>query len=141
MRKIATPLSAALAVSIFAFLPPLAGLAQSDVAPVAPQVVATPVDTSIFAEDHRLFAEAMGLYREGRFSAAYGRFIVLADLGHPRAARMALQMYRDGVTRYDTQWDATSEQLEQWPVAAAGWAPPRSVEIAAAQRAAHAPGE
>ncbi|QJW83933.1 hypothetical protein HK414_08050 [Ramlibacter terrae] len=140
MRQFATSLSAAAAVTLFAFVPPLAGFAQSD-QPVPLQAAKAPVDTSLFAEDHRLFAVAMDAYREGRFSAAYGRFIVLADLGHPRAARMALLMYRDGPARYGTPWDATQEQLETRPTVAAGWAPPRSVEVATILDAAYAPGD
>jgi hypothetical protein len=70
------------------------------------------------AQDRRRFNEAVHLYRSGRWSAAYGRFMVLADRGHARAARIALSMQRDGPSRYDSLWDATPAQLEAWERAA-----------------------
>lgn len=66
------------------------------------------------AQERRQFAEAVHLYRSGRWSAAYGRFIALADLGHPNAARIALSMHRDSQSRYGTLWDATPQQLQDW---------------------------
>ena len=66
------------------------------------------------ADDNRLFAEAVQLYRAGRWSAAYGRFMPLADRGHVRAARIALAMHRDGASLYGVQWDATQEQVQSW---------------------------
>jgi hypothetical protein len=52
------------------------------------------------AEDSRLFAQALQLYRAGRWSAAYADFTTLAARGHARAARIALVMQHDG-------WGAT----------------------------------
>jgi hypothetical protein len=66
------------------------------------------------AQERRLFAEALHLYRSGRWSAAYARFAALADRGHVRAARIALTMLRDGPDRYGTQWSAEAPQVQAW---------------------------
>jgi hypothetical protein len=60
------------------------------------------------------FTEALGLYRAGRFSAAYGRFVVLAAAGQPDAARFALQMLRHGAELYGTEWTAAPSQVAAW---------------------------
>lgn len=92
--------------------------AQSGSAPVAqPQVAAVPaVAFSVPAPDdsNRQFAEAVHLYKSGRWSAAYGHFAALADRGHVRASRIALTMFRNGPELYGIQWDATASQLNQW---------------------------
>jgi hypothetical protein len=70
------------------------------------------------AEEQRQFAQALRLYRSGRWAAAYGRFMVLADQGHARSARIALAMLRDGPSRYGSQWDAEEWQVQAWARAA-----------------------
>jgi hypothetical protein len=69
---------------------------------------------TVAAEERRQFAEAVHLYRSGRWSAAYGRFMALADRGHARAARIALSMLRDGPQLYGTHWDAAPSQVSAW---------------------------
>ncbi|MDB5898748.1 MAG: hypothetical protein JWP41_2350 [Ramlibacter sp.] len=68
----------------------------------------------------RAFAEAVLLYRAGRWSASYGHFMALADAGHVRSARIALAMQRDGADAYGTSWDATTQQLLEWEHTAGG---------------------
>jgi hypothetical protein len=64
--------------------------------------------------DQALFAEALRLHRSGRWSAAYGRFLQLADAGHVDAARIALQMLRHGGELYGTEWTAAASQVAAW---------------------------
>jgi len=60
------------------------------------------------------FAEASGLFRSGRHAAAYARFVVLANEGDMQAARVALVMHRFGAALFGSDWDATTEELEDW---------------------------
>jgi len=60
------------------------------------------------------FGEAAGLLRAGRHAAAYGRFVALADAGNRDAARIALVMHRYARALFASDWDATTEQLEDW---------------------------
>ena len=71
------------------------------------------------ADDQKLFAQALRLYRSGRWSAAYGRFVVLADRGDVPAARIALQMLRHGSDLYGTEWTAAPTQVAGWERVAA----------------------
>lgn len=73
--------------------------------------VAAPADT---ADDRLRFDQALEMYREGRFSAAFGRFAGLANRGHPDAARIAIGMVRYGRELYGTEWSASAWQLRQW---------------------------
>lgn len=66
MRQFTASLSAVAALSFLAFVPPLAGLAQSEQAPPAQQVARTLVDFARFSEDHRLFADAIEADRTAR---------------------------------------------------------------------------
>lgn len=66
------------------------------------------------SEENRLFAEAVDLYRAGRWSAAFSSFAALADRGHVRSARIALAMFRDGPNLYGLQWEAAAPQQEAW---------------------------
>lgn len=66
------------------------------------------------AQQAALFAEASGLYREGRWSGAYGRFARLADQGQIEAARIALHMLRMGPTLYGSDWGASQPQIDLW---------------------------
>ena len=77
--------------------------------------VAAPAET---ADDRQRFQQAQELYREGRFSAAFGRFAHLANRGHPDAARIAIAMLRYGPALYGTQWSASDWQLREWSSAA-----------------------
>lgn len=60
------------------------------------------------------FIAAMQLYHGGRFAAAYGRLIELADAGHADAARMALLMLRHGPVLHLGQWSASRGQIRRW---------------------------
>lgn len=66
------------------------------------------------AEHARIFSYAIELYREGRWSGAYGRFARLADAGDVQAARLALHMLREGATLYGTPWGASQPQIDLW---------------------------
>lgn len=59
-------------------------------------------------------SEALQLYREGRYSPAYGRFLKLADAGDVDAARIALMMLRHGPELYQTEWTAAPSQIAAW---------------------------
>ena len=59
-------------------------------------------------------AQAVKEYRAGRWSAAYGQFMTLANNGSIEAARIALFMHRHGVQLYGSDWAATDEDLELW---------------------------
>ena len=65
------------------------------------------------AQDAR-FREAMRLHRAGRWSAAYGRFVALADEGHVPASRVALEMLRNSRKVYGTDWSAAPMQVAGW---------------------------
>jgi hypothetical protein len=60
------------------------------------------------------FVEALALYRAGRWSAAYGRFIEQAAKGDADAARFALMMLRHGNELYGTEWTAAPSQVALW---------------------------
>lgn len=60
------------------------------------------------------FSDAMEQYQQGRWSAAYGRFVALADQGHAEAARIALLMLRHGVKMYGNDWSASQPQINEW---------------------------
>jgi hypothetical protein len=83
-----------------------------------PAVAAAESGRGSSAADRKLFAEAMHLYKGGRWSAAYGRFMTLADRGDARAARIALAMLRDGPKLYGIHWDAQTSQVVAWEHAA-----------------------
>ena len=71
-----------------------------------------------------LFSQASALYREGRWSGAYGRFAYLADHGHSEAARIAMHMLRMGPTLYGTEWGASQPQIDNWSRMATAPLPP-----------------
>ena len=62
----------------------------------------------------QLHANALGSFRQARFSEAYGRFSGLADAGHAPAAAMALWMYLNGPPVFGKDWDCTQDQLAAW---------------------------
>lgn len=59
-------------------------------------------------------SDAMEQYKQGRWSAAYGRFVALADQGHAEAARIALLMLRHGAKMYGHDWSASQPQMDEW---------------------------
>ena len=61
-----------------------------------------------------LYADAVQLFRERRFPAAYGRFVRLADAGHVPSAQLALLMYTNGLELFGSDWDATPDQQMHW---------------------------
>jgi hypothetical protein len=72
-------------------------------------LAATP---STYAE--RLHARAVESFRQGRFPQAYGRFINLANAGHPASARYALWMCEQGPTLFGKDWDCAPHEVEDW---------------------------
>lgn len=65
-----------------------------------------------------VFTYALQQYDQGRFAAAYGRFVWLANRGHAEAARFALDMFRHGPALYGSEFDAAPHQVRDWVVAA-----------------------
>lgn len=62
----------------------------------------------------RRFEAAVREYRAHRFAGAYGRFVQLADQGHPEAMRIAWMMYRHGMTLHGSAWYLSPPQIERW---------------------------
>jgi hypothetical protein len=62
----------------------------------------------------RLHADGVAEFRVARFSAAYGRFVRSADLGHEPSAQYALWMCLHGFNLFGKDWDCTGEQLQDW---------------------------
>lgn len=91
----------------------IAGYAQS-IAPVAAGIPAPATAAAAIQTTDIQFADALQLYRQGRWSAAYGRFVQLADGGHVESARIALVMVRHGADLYGTEWTATQPQVSAW---------------------------
>lgn len=84
---------------------------------------ATPMAAPItYAE--RMHARAVESFRQGRFPEAYGRFIDLANTGHPSSALYALWMCEQGLALFGRDWDCAPHEVEDW-ARAAGVAPPR----------------
>jgi hypothetical protein len=81
-------------------------------APVAAESAPAPVGVS--QQEKARFARAVRLYRAGQYSAAYGRFVELADGGHRYAAAISLQMLRNGPYLYRSEWSATPAQVAHW---------------------------
>jgi hypothetical protein len=53
----------------------------------------------------RLHGKAVESFRAGRFAEAYGRFVALAEAGHPASARYALWMCEHGPALFGSDWD------------------------------------
>lgn len=87
-------------------------------APLVVAGIAAQAQTPLHPEQG--FEAAMQAYQEGRYPAAYGRFVKLASGGHAEAARIALAMHRYGPQLYGSQWDAAPHQLRDWIAAASG---------------------
>ena len=62
----------------------------------------------------RLHAKAAEMFRQGRFPEAYGRFIELANAGHPASARYALWMCEQGPALFGKEWDCAPHEVEDW---------------------------
>lgn len=90
-------------LTLFAFMPS-ASSATSD---VASTVV-------LLGAPNPVYAAATRLFHERRYAAAYGRFVRLADAGDANAARIALMMYLNGTKLFNSDWDATPDQLHRW---------------------------
>ena len=75
---------------------------------------ATAATAADAAKSETAFTEAMEQYEQGKWSGAYGRFVALADHGHPEAARIALLMQRHGVKLYGSDWGASQPQVDRW---------------------------
>jgi len=64
------------------------------------------------------FERAMADYERQHFAAAYQALWVLADTGHPEAARIALLMATHGQRLYGTRFALGEVQRERWLAAA-----------------------
>lgn len=67
----------------------------------------------------RLHHLAVDAFRQGRFPEAYGRFIKLANLGHPASARYALWMCDHGLALFGRDWDCGPDEVRDWAQTAA----------------------
>lgn len=87
----------------------------------------------------RMHARALESFRSGRHAEAYGRFIELANLGHPASARYALWMCEHGLPLFGKDWDCAQHEIDAWATAAQ--APAFNLAAAArpAQRTSGAP--
>ena len=61
---------------------------------------------------------ALQSFQLGRYPEAYGRFVALANAGHPGAARQALWMCEHGPALFGRQWDCGPQQVTDWAAAA-----------------------
>jgi hypothetical protein len=59
-------------------------------------------------------AEALRLFREQRYAAAYGRLAAMADSGHLPSAQLALVMHDQGRALFGSDWSATPDQRRRW---------------------------
>ena len=64
------------------------------------------------------FARAMADYERQHFAAAYQAFWLLADQGHPDAARIALLMAAHGPRLYGQRFAIGEVQRDRWLAAA-----------------------
>ena len=60
------------------------------------------------------FDAAMAAYERNHWTEAYQRMAALADQGHGRAVRMALDMRRHGRLLYGTDFPADSPRVQAW---------------------------
>jgi hypothetical protein len=77
-------------------------------------LAAPPLQIRLQDLPERLHVDGVAEFRMGRFSAAYGRFVRSADLGHQPSAQYALWMCRHGLELFGKDWDCTGEQLHDW---------------------------
>lgn len=90
-----------------------AGLTAVLLAIAVSNVAAAPADALTKRHD-----EGVQYFRAGRFSAAYGRFVELAEVGHKPAAQYALWMCQHGLELFGKDWDCNGDQLEDWSLLA-----------------------
>jgi len=86
-------------------------LSIAEPSPVAAQDA---VSSNLSVEPRVDYARAIQSFRAQRFSDAYGRFAQLADAGHVPSAQLALMMYRNGSTLFDSNWSAAPSQQQRW---------------------------
>ncbi|MBC7941759.1 MAG: hypothetical protein H7Z19_18725 [Chitinophagaceae bacterium] len=67
-----------------------------------------------FSLSDKLHAQAVESFRVGRFPEAYGRFISLAQAGHPASARYALWMCQHGLELFGKDWDCAPHEIADW---------------------------
>ena len=60
------------------------------------------------------FDEAMRRFETGRWDLAFAELSVLANRGHPAAARIALMLARRGTSLFGGPFAATREEQAQW---------------------------
>jgi hypothetical protein len=70
-----------------------------------------------------MHAAAVELFRQGRFPEAYGRFVELANAGHPASARYALWMCENGPALFGKDWDCAPHEIQDWAQLAGVMAP------------------
>jgi hypothetical protein len=80
-------------------------LAAAALLGIAPGVRAEPAATRA-----EIFDQAMQLYRDCRWAAAFGQFTRLADAGDAESARIALLMLWHGPRLYGSEWSSTPAQ-------------------------------
>jgi len=93
------------------FLIPTLALAAAAAAVAAPGRPAEPVLPTSAHTEHR---QALELFRQGSYAAAYGRLVRLADAGHVGAARLALVMSMQGKAMFGAELSATAAQQMRW---------------------------
>ena len=97
------------------FLLPLSGWACV-VMTLAPGASSLAASQTTYVE--RMHARAVESFRQGRFPEAFGRFIELANNGHPASARYALWMCEQGPALFGKEWDCAPHEVEVWSRAA-----------------------
>jgi len=60
------------------------------------------------------YDSALSSFRQARFAEAYGRFVELAEAGHPAAARHALWMCESGPALFGSHWDCSPQEILAW---------------------------
>lgn len=81
---------------------------------VANRVQAQNLATSAPPTVAQRFYAALGEYERNHWPEAYATLSALADSGHPKAARMALLMWRHGPALYGHEFVASADQLARW---------------------------
>jgi hypothetical protein len=98
---------------------------------------ALPLAAASSTYTERMHHRALESFRQGRFPEAYGRFIDLANAGHPASARYALWMCEQGPSLFGKDWDCAPHEVEDW-ARLAGVAAPRTGETRLPDRRGHA---
>lgn len=63
---------------------------------------------------HTAFEQAVQHYENNQWVAAFAQLAELADLGHPEATRLALQMWRYGPSLYGQRFELGDERRARW---------------------------